>query len=340
MASDNPLVRSFQADVNELAGLLIQQFGLRHSGEVVHLSDPLLRWMDFVARYISPRPRRIVTSSLFPKRLPAHIEAALSNLERLLIEGHDVNAYQTQGLTFRNDTSAAKRQRRTDLLWADWGIHHLHLVSAPVRARAPYSDRSGWLLFCRFHDDEVGFIDVRRHGKNEDFADPTLVQQMIHDWPDYMEQYRLKGMLPSREKLDAEAIHRLRRSGVAAPVTYGPSAFIGPGLGVTSASTPLRLTITCDRIRSGVAALAGLVSDPDGQFQAVVRERGTEAPIFRLLLTPAGLSVYEERSLVAFPLPRGAERSMTVLCDLHDTVLPQWALERVLSDFKESTVTN
>lgn len=328
--SERRIVSSFSEDLRVITRDLCKFFALKFSEEVVNLSDPLLRWMDFVTRYIDPRPRTVVASSAFPKRLPNDVARALSQMIERFASGGDVNGYQSRGLTAVNDISSGKRQLRTDLLWADWGVHHLHLSNEPVKPGSRYSARSGWLLFCIVLQDQVGLIDVKPHGEKESFAEPELVRQMFRDWPEFMSQYELKGLLSSKSKLDAHAIHELRRGGVNGPLEYKGKVYLPPGGGVTSASTPMRLTLLCDRIKVQVKELAHLVADPEGQFEQHLRSSGVQTRDFCLRLTPKGVAVLELQSLHALNLPRCDETGESWLADLHEQLFPTWAATEAL----------
>lgn len=328
--SERRMVSTFAEDLRAVSRELCRAFALKFSEEVANLSDPLLRWMDFVTRYIDPRPRTVVTSSAFPKKLPNDVARALSQMIERLASGSDVNGYQSRGLTAVNDVSAGKRQLRTDLLWADWGVHHLHLSNEPVKPGSRYSARSGWLLFCKVLQDEVGLIDVRPHGEKESFAEPELVRQMFRDWPEFMSQYELKGLLPSEEKLDARAIHTLRRGGVNGPLVYEGKVYMPPGGGVTTASTPMRLSLLRDQITEHVRELARLVADPEGQFEQHLLSHHVQTRDFHLCLTPKGVAVIERESLHAFPLPRQNGAGGGWLAELHDRLFPTWAAAAVL----------
>lgn len=316
--------RKFAEDLRNLAGELVKAHCLKYSQEVSHLSDPLLRWMDFTSRYIAPRPREVVLSSLFPKRLPDDISVALSRLVDRFDAGLDVNRFQSRGLTERNDVSSGRRQQRSDLLWADWGIHHLHLAADDALVGAGYSPRSDWLLFCKVLDDQVALVDVRRHGQSESFADPELVRQMFKDWPAFMSQFELRGILPARNQTDASKIRMLRNSGINGPLEHDGKVYMAPGGGVTSASTPTRLTTAADNICMRVRSLAKLVADPTGQIEQDLRARRVATRDFCMCITPQGVSVLEEQSLVAFTLPRSNGDRSNWLGYLHDQLLPTW----------------
>ena len=122
MQTQQELENQFHKDIDRIVKDLINNYELKYEEEVANLSEPLLRWQDFFTRYIPPRPRQIFASNKFPKNLSAEADSALHHLERLIQNGANINPYQSKGLMMHNDTSANKRQQRTDLLWADWGI--------------------------------------------------------------------------------------------------------------------------------------------------------------------------------------------------------------------------
>lgn len=329
--SSEDLGTRFDSELTSIAASLVRAFCLRHSLRTSHLSDPLLRWLDFADRYIPPRPRHVLPSSLFPKRaLPDNVAQNLRTLVQRLEDGDDVNGHQGEGLTKRSDTSAHKDQRRTDLLWADWGIHHLH-ISAPKQKG--YAARSGWLLFCRFEADQVALIDVRPHGKDEAFADPSLIEQLVKDWPDYMERFRMRGLLAGEPLTDLQ-VHELRRAGVNTPVQFAGAAYVGPGMGITSARTPMRVTISSDRIRLAVRGLSQLVTDPQGQFSIEMTQRQVPDPVYSLELTERGLAVYEAKSTTAFTLPR--DQAASDLGRMHVELIPDWCLAAIRGDLKQT----
>ena len=188
------LISTFNADIEEIAKDLITIYKLKYDASVPELSKPLLRWFDFTIRYIDPKPRDILFSQKFPKTLDSDTADALSTLETLIREGKDVNKFQSKGLIIKNDTSGSNKQQRTDFLWADWSIHHLHLTKQPNKPGEYFSERSNWLLFCIFGSDFSGFIDVRNHKDTDLFSDHELFNIIIQSWPNMMEPYKIKGV--------------------------------------------------------------------------------------------------------------------------------------------------
>ncbi len=330
--SKNELVAEFQRNVDAIATELICAFSLKFKQEVVNLSDPLMRWLDFRYRYVDPQPRQVVFSKKFPKRnLPTSTKTALENVVRLIKKGGDINPYQGRGLTLRNDISGERNETRTDLLWADWGIHHFHLSNELIPSDRYYSRSADYLAFCLVGGNLVAFIDVLPHPDKEGFANPKLIHTVASNWPDYMKQFRLNGITPNHKYTQAE-IHTLRTNGTASILNINGAAYMGPGMGVTTASTPTKITIGYNHVREYTRNLAALVCEPEGAFRTPEIADLSVPPNFSITPTPAGLSVYESQTGCAFLLPSAKpSRKAGVLETFHELVLPPWACKSLVA---------
>lgn len=335
------LASDFLLNLDSIASDLVRCFGLKHSQEIENLKEPLLRWLDFRLRYIDPKPRKVLLSNKFPKRMSRDVKDALEHLIHLIQRGENINVYQGKGLISHHDISGSKRQNRTDLLWTDWGIIHLHLTKAPMREKECFSGRSEWLLFGIPGDDFFAVIDVRHHLEEDVFSDPELMRILVESWPEMMNRFEIKGVVAQAEAdlLGPEEHAILRKSGVVGLMTIQGKVYCPPGMGVSSASTPARVTFAMDTARRCVRDLASLVSSSDDEFQTEVRAHGIEEPCFALCVTPRGLAVYESHLNKAWLLPRRKEASEpNYLADLQNLIAPEWATERLLAWEQEAGV--
>lgn len=327
MNAADEIRKRFHLAIDEISRNFIKAYGLKFTREVGTLSSPLLRWLDFRYRYIDPKPRQVIVSDRFPKAgLPVKAERGLIRFVDLVRAGNDINTYQSKGLRSGNDTSNENRATRTDLLWADWNIHHFHLSDAPLQKDQKFSKRSSHQLFCIVGADLIALIDVLPHAQDDGYANLDLIETVRRNWPEYLEGFKINGLMPG-EPLTAKEITAYRQNGLNSSLTFDNGVYMCPGMGITSASTPLRLTIGMDRISQFLDGLTQIVLDPEGLFQTTMIERGIKTPSFTLAITPRGLSVYEERSEIAFLLPRASsDAERTFLTDLHDFLSPDWAV--------------
>jgi hypothetical protein len=323
--TSDQLFNQFYEKLHTVAADLTRAYMLRYEEFHEHLSSPMLRWLDFRLRYIDPKPRMVLFSDRFPKILPLDIEGSMLNLAKRLLRGDDINAHQGRGLTDFDDISGKSRTRRTDLLWADWAIHHLHL--SQTTKGDGYATRSDWLLFCAVLDNHVLFLDVLPH-ETRHFSNPELIETLFRNWPSIAEQNKLGGIMAGNSTHSVEDIAAARKSGLALMINYRGEAYMGPGLGVSGASTPTRVMLTMDHCMRYAHNLAKEVLRPESQFRSESIGRGIRIPNFELALTKRGLSIFENHSNIAYPLPRRVDGGALAYAGaLHDNILPEWAMK-------------
>jgi hypothetical protein len=321
--TENELEIQFRKDLDDIASELIQSFGLKYSNEPNGVHDPLLRWIDFSMRYISQKERFVVYSNNFWKELPKELHKLIGEFSDHFEYGHDVNPYQSKGLIQFNDTSGNNAAKRTDLLWADWGIHHFHLTDLAFTNGEYFSPRSKWLLFAIVGEDFVGFIDVRNHNEEDIFSDTVLLQKVVDSWPDIMEQYRLKGFNSVQTYDSPKDIALLRKSGITNMVNIRGNTYCGPGLGLTTAGTASRSTMIRINIIRSLRAIVKSISDPNGSFQ-----NKDINPVYSLKLSPKGLIIYNstDDSAMIFPL-RNLTSSPNAYTEISEIISPQWVID-------------
>jgi hypothetical protein len=103
---------------------------------------------------------------------------------------------------------------------------------------------------------------------------------------------------------------------------------MGPGMGVTTASTSGKVSMAMIHIRRYIGELANIVHDPASQFKLESAKSGIIDPEYGISLTPQGLAVYEEYENKAFIFPRGSRiGSKSVFTELHELIAPEWATD-------------
>lgn len=332
MSAQDALIEKFLGNIETICTSFIAAFGLKHDKQQSHLSSALLRWLDFRLRYVDPVPRRVFLSNKFPKHLTEDSGEALKKIHKMIVNGEDINSYQGRGLIEFDDTSDNKKQNRTDLLWADWGIIHLHLTNKDVEKNGFFSKRAEWLLFCFIIGDTCFFIDIRNHNEKNLFSNRELIEILIRNWPTVMARYQLVGVMPPKENeaFSSEEIGLLRKSGISSHVSVDGVVYMGPGQGVTSAATSSIGTRRLIDVNHYTKTLAEIVLDPAGQYQNKVKEMGIIDPIFELAITPKGMAVYETKSTIAFLL-KTPNQSPNILSELDYLVAPGWAVNAIIS---------
>jgi hypothetical protein len=324
---DARMTRSFRDDLNEIAAALVAAFGLTYKQDGPEgLKDPLLRWLDYRSRYIEPRPRAVLKATGFDSRVPQPAQPGLRAFIAAAESGRDLNAFQTQ-TTKRNDTSGRKRQWRTDLLWADWGILHAHLIDAPAAAAFELSATSDWLVFFVDLGERLLLIDVRAHREPGVFQAEDIAVRMLRSWPELDKEPEPRGGVGlSRAAAERPADVKARREGgLSGFLVIDGKVYASPGMGVTTASTSTRVSLIRNRVLSLARHLAAEVQAPEGPLMVAARDCGAGS------VTPC-LAVNPDGDLVAAIGDVGMrlKQAGSAGLELQEQFLPSWAGKRLV----------
>ncbi|MYM32091.1 hypothetical protein GTP58_27540 [Duganella sp. CY15W] len=326
-------VEQFWADITTLALKLVQAYGLTYSLSGSTADEMALqRWMDYRLRHVIAQPRKVVKSSRFPvQNVPAEINKALSVLEAKFTNGDDVNPYLSK-TTIANDVSAAKQMRRTDGLWADWGIHHLHLTPEPLLEGERFSKRSGWLLFARIYEDVVALIDVRSHDEKDLWTQEELLKTFIDSWPEQAEPHRISTMQVTSAPTEPGDVKSLRNAGIVAPVEHNGQHYFGFGGGVTAAVTSSAASMACVNVIRNAHQLALWLDSPDNKIRVELNGLGISQPKFFLGVGDHGLVIAERtKTEHAWNFPESNQRNFIAV---QDGLLPAWAVPTLMDHLR------
>ncbi|MDB5782323.1 hypothetical protein [Caballeronia mineralivorans] len=322
MQTQEELIEQLSVDVEGIATQLNEGFGLTHKRQS-GAQPALVRWVDFRLRWVDPRPRVVHLSNRFPKSLDGLTGKALRALTEAIRNGDDVNPFQSKGL-FRTDSSGKRRPDRTDLLWADWGIHHLH-VTEKRGEETYFSARSDYLLFVWFGPDHALLLDVLPHsGDALRFSREELIRVVAQNWPEVLAPFEIPGRSLERLPTDEER-HMLRRAGIDTPLSLEGKLYFPPDHGVTSASTPGKVTDYVFRMRRNLRAITDDILNPSGQFLTMVPETSRSSSHFSLQLTRAGIVIYEKQTDHGWTFPDAKMVGPnTAYAELSDALTPPW----------------
>ncbi len=332
-------------DVNEISEKGIQSFELLYdeSGHP-NLHDPLLRWCDFLLRHIAPEKRVVLKSDRFPANVSDGARAGLQRIEALFTAGGDVNPYQSKTLTLLNDTSGKKETKRTDNLWADWGIHHLHLSLNPVDPAQKYSDRAEWVLFLKVYNNAVLFIDIKHHDKAIEpdlFSQRDLIETLIRNWPEAVEKCEMKGVvgLANTQPVTNAEIAKLRNNGINMPFEMNGKVYAPIGMGMTSAVTSVRVTMYRDRIFSYAKQIEEAFMDEDGSYMKELKSNGVSRPEFEMYMSDdGGLGIHERNAKKYWKFPRkNPNEPNDLYCLFNNLFMPEWAGSVVIQHWKNNS---
>lgn len=242
-------------------------------------------------------------------------------------------------MTLFNDTSGKKK--RTDGLWADWGIHHLHLPLNPVDPTRKYSDRSEWVLFLKVYNDAVLFIDIKHHDKNVEpnlFSQRDLMETFIRNWPEQAGTYEIKGVLglANNQPVTDADVANMRNHGINMPFEIGGKIYAPIGMGMTTAATATRVSIFRNKIYSYAKDIEKVFTDEDNDYMKELKSCGVDNPEFQIMMfDDGGLGIHEKNANRAWKFRReNPDVPNDFYCLFNNSFMPEWAGSVVIHHWK------
>ncbi|MGL1937227.1 MAG: hypothetical protein OCD01_19525 [Fibrobacterales bacterium] len=327
MSTDTPPIveANFLSDLEKLAAELNSTFNLKHTKDVDSLNTPLCRWTDFRLRYIDPKPRQVVLSNKLKSKTDKKKNDILNYFIKSITKGKDLNPYQS-GSMYYHDSSGKKRKQRTDLLWANWGIHHLHFTKQkPINGRY-FSPRSNWLLYLLVDDNSIALIDIKNHNNSNAFCDSSLLKTIDDSWSQVLDSLSLNPSIPRHSDtiFDDLQTKELWESGILAMPTVNGKTIIPHGGGITMASTPLIANDHRSIIRERAKMLETAIMKAPTTFLGSLSKALPSKIQLRLELCEHGLCIANDFCNETQYLGRDNPNDGAAI--LNDSFTPQWAI--------------
>ncbi|MGI8538640.1 MAG: hypothetical protein ACR2N0_02505 [Rubrobacteraceae bacterium] len=230
--------------VADLAGGLARKLsaaGLTYD-EQLRRDDPvgfMAQYIEYQRRRISQRPRRVeLSQELQSSPLLQKFAAAVCNLTELSRKGADLSPYQSKRIKFFN---------KRDMMLYDWKIQHLHL--GEHKPGEKFAERTSELLFATFLTNAVYLIAIMDH---DSFSEIELLEIVEANWPEYLDQFTLKGLTAVSPVPTSADVAMQREEGVQTVVTLKSGKILGPPGGGYSYA---RTSVSCMREAQLIARL-------------------------------------------------------------------------------------
>lgn len=221
--------------------------------------DPELHLIDLVewlSRLPTKTPRRVHLSRELRTRtiLSPYEIKGIHRIAKALEFGSNLRQFmgdRTASIRNRRDEKRNPKMRN-DLFFSDWGLHHFHLGADLANTKKRVMRTRRVLIAYLSHDDAY-LLDVVPHGKgfHDAWGRKVYLEILHNNWPEVLERYELRGILPPRKK-DEPLAHeyiQLRESGISPMIAINGKVFMGPGLGVATDGSSTRAVQLADRIR-------------------------------------------------------------------------------------------
>ena len=212
---------------DELRSHLLTQMPTDPTGELSSkdLGSLLIIWFNWRDRTIAARPRTVhVAVELSTSSKSTEHAASLAALTAEVERGADLaprlSACTAVAYIPESERSEQWRRDDLDLLLADWGVHHLHLLETYGGARGPD------LLFAAFKPGDAYFIGIYPHGA---WTDLGIVETIVRNWPIAGILLGSHSGLRLATQPTAVEYRKMRRSGVFVPIEVDGVLFFPRG---------------------------------------------------------------------------------------------------------------
>lgn len=197
------------------------------------------RFLNWQSRRVHPHPRQVYEANGF-ESLPG-VQKRRQEVDILLqslMRGDDVNAYLSKDVEqgYCIHRGGKKDGLDFDLLLNEWGIHHLHIDSAP--GRDGFKRRTDDVLYAMLGRGAAYVLAVAPHGA---WTSRRLIAAAQCSWPQ-QGLFVALGVQPSQDCTEDE--HKaLRKAGLSTAAMYGDQLWVsGVTLGLTSALVSVRVS--------------------------------------------------------------------------------------------------
>lgn len=166
--------------------------------DITNLTDEKISisYFSLEKRRITQQPRQVLKSVGFS--CPIYFQKNLNIIEEKIKKGDDIKPYLSRKL---------KNLDEKDNLLFDWGIHHLHLGN--IVENDGFIKRTQPLLYVRFDNHNAYFIGIFNHG---DWTKQAMIKTIHDNWPESIEQYRIKEAISLGYKVKDSEIKYLREA--------------------------------------------------------------------------------------------------------------------------------
>jgi hypothetical protein len=243
--------------INDLLDQYFSNFGIKNQRQD-RVGLRLTRYFNFRLKYISVKMRQVLVSKeLAPKiTCSPHNEGIIEILYRAAV-GYDLNSFQSKE-SFNSDYH--------DLLFNDWGIHHLHLSKDKKNYRDFFNSRTGSLLFVRFTDSIAYFIDVKHHKDPNVWSDRDMLRIIQRNWESSIADKQSGSAVGSSEELSDEDLGALRKMGYMTGVEVDGKFYMLLGHGQASTGDNIMAGRMADKIIRWIGGNENLFRQDYQQF--------------------------------------------------------------------------
>lgn len=216
----------WQKETIKLIELHFKNIGIKYIPSP-NLNTCLFDFMNLDMKLVNSRPRLIYKSDTLKSRvIPLKYLRSLSYIENKIKKGESITYHMSK---------RTLDPKYRDLLMNTWIIQHIHLSHTKDQRDQKFYNRSKYLLFAMFSENQAFFIDIREHNEKNVFAKQELLSIIDRNWPQILTVHNHHDAeFLNNQYTDAD-IDILRKKGYSITTTaVNGKIVINPGIGITT----------------------------------------------------------------------------------------------------------
>jgi len=224
----------------------------------------LARYFNFRLKLIPKKPRKIQISkesiaNIYLTELKNDILKLFEKIEK----GIDINPYQSKR-SFNADYH--------DMLFNDWGIHHLHLSNEKKNINDYFHKRTGPLIFIKFQGNYAYIIDVKKHNDKNVWSNTELLRIIKNNWEFLIEPYKV-GNHKWFPEMDDNEIGIMRNKGYTFPVNIDGNAYLLLGDGYSCSGDNMSANFLADEVYRWIGKNLDLFEENPKKFKRLLCQK-------------------------------------------------------------------
>lgn len=230
--------------INEWAISQMQQKRVKFSRNSDN--SPYCQYLNYLSKLISTKPRAVSQSSKFNID-DAYIDG-FNNLKSDIVQGKDINPYLSKLINVA---------KKSDGMLDHFGCKHFHLGNE-LENNGVFVERTGPLAIGFVTNDEIFFIDVKTHTKDQDdtlWYEQDVIEIIHQERPDLIERFKVTGFKDISPKFDTpEQIKAMRDINVNTHIVIDNTTAYAPmNLGNTLGGLGIQLTMNYINTKKAMA---------------------------------------------------------------------------------------
>lgn len=249
--------------IDEILLEFYKKYNIRHKLQNDR-SLNLSRYFNFRLKLIEIKPRQVHVSkeSISNIILSEHKNDIIILFDKIK-KGFDINPYQSKQ-SFNADYH--------DMMFNDWGIHHLHLNHNKGKEKDYFNSRTGFLLLVKFDNNNAYIINIKHHTDENLWSDTNIIRLIRNNWNYLLEPFEI-GTGNWFPKLNDSEIGNIRNKGYTFPINVDDKTYLMLGHGYACSGDNMTAGDLANNVYRWIGQNLDLFNKDKKNFKALLKKQ-------------------------------------------------------------------